>query len=86
MDAIAFVRRNGGGVAIQLGLCESNGGIGRGGNFRGNGAEDGNGKRSGDGGGGRGGGFLHGEKDEEEGGKKLSTSVEVLKESSGNSS
>ena len=69
MDTIAFMRRDSRGIAVQLSLCEANGGVGGRGSFRGDEAEDRDRKRSSDCGGGGGGRFEHGEKDEEEGGK-----------------
>ena len=60
VDAIARIGRNGGGVTVELGLGEADGGVGWRGCERGDGSEDGDWKRGGDRSSGEAGGFLHG--------------------------
>ena len=79
MNTVAGVGRDGGGIGIELGLGEADGGVG---GWRGDGGNrriDGIGKRGGDGCSGEGGKFLHGGRDTVK--KKLSTSIDELEKS-----
>ena len=59
VNAITGIGGDSGGVGVVLGLCSSNGGVGRWRGDGGDGVKDGVRERGGDGGGGEGGGFLH---------------------------